>query len=73
MMKVAVTMSQGSSTWVSPFGQGVDEQQAHAVDGEDLLGDDQPAEQGADVDGHHRHQRDEGVAQGVLVDHLAWC
>ena len=31
----------------------VDEEQAHAVDGEDLLGDDQAAEQRSDVDRHN--------------------
>ena len=49
----------------------VDEQPAHAGDREDLLGDDQAAEERADVERHDRDERDQRVAEAVLEDHLA--
>src|SRR5712691_5610639 len=47
----------------------VAEVEAHAVEAEDRLGDDRPAEQAADVERDHGHERDEGVAEDVLHDH----
>src|SRR6266511_49236 len=45
------------------------QQGAHALPGEDPLGDDRTAEDRAGVDRHHRHQRDQRVAQGVADHH----
>ena len=59
MMKMAATIIHGSSTLVSPFSRALDEEPAHAGDREDLLGDEQPTEERADVDRHHG---DEGMS-----------
>src|SRR5829696_8704466 len=47
----------------------LDQQGAHALPGEHPLGDDGPAEHRPGVDGHHRDQRDEGVAECVAGHH----
>src|SRR5581483_3435206 len=44
---------------------GVDEQLADAVDVEYLLGDDEPADQERELEAHHRHHGQHGVAQRV--------
>src|SRR2546421_2662766 len=43
----------------------------HSLPAEDGLGDDGATEHGCEVDRYHRDNGDEGVAQGVLDQHLA--
>src|SRR6266581_6222762 len=51
---------------------GADQQRADAGDAEDLLGDDGAAEHGRHLQGDQRHHRDQGVADHVLDDDLAF-
>src|SRR5947207_948127 len=49
----------------------VDEVEAHAVEREDRLRDDRPGEESAEIDRHHRQERDQRVAKRVLHDDAA--
>ncbi|OJH37161.1 hypothetical protein BON30_27950 [Cystobacter ferrugineus] len=53
---------------VAPL-DGGQQQGTHAGPGEDLLGDDGPAQQGTELEPQHGEQRQEGIAQGVAPEH----
>ena len=56
--------SHGMSCGKSPLLEGGEEEVPHALVLEDALGDDQAADDGADVDGGHRDDRDAARCAG---------
>src|SRR3984893_2505144 len=53
---------------VVPPGDGVEQELSHAGDDEDALHDDGPAEEGRELEAHHREHRDHRVLQHVAGD-----
>ena len=63
MMKIDAINNHESTTGASPLDERLHEQAPHPGYREDLFGDDETAEQRADVERHDRDERDQRVAQ----------